>query len=192
MDLEQPVLPAAALWPGDELVGWLDDWTDVPLRVVEVGETRLTVVTASAAVGADETVHLGVRRGLRLALTFTVAARRSAGGGAAVEVLELELLRSVDLSARRHERRDEGGRPVRLAASRTDVRPATPVRLLDRSASGLRFGGADGLQPGDHAVLRDGDQQLDIVIVRREPRPFGRAEYGCALVAGDATAAAAV
>ncbi len=190
MATEQGVLPEDALRAGDELLGWLDDATDVPLRVVDVQGSRLAVVT-TAVVADGHTVHLGVRRGLRLALDFAVVGRRAVVDGLPLELLDLELLRAVDLSSRRHERRDEGGRAVRLAASTTDVRPAMPVRLLDRSAGGVRFGAADGLHPGDRVVLRDGDQQVEVVIVRRVPRAFGRAEYGCELVAPAETVAAA-
>ena len=179
---ERRALPRTALQSGDELLGWRDDWTDVPLRVVKVRGSRVTVVTADGAVASDEVLHVGVRRGLRLALSFAVSDRRPAGDGMALEVLELDLLRAVDLSARRHERRDEGGRRVRLAASPTDLRPAAAVRLLDRSATGVRFGAADTLRPGDRVVLRDGGEQLGLVVVRRVPRAFGRAEYGCELV----------
>jgi hypothetical protein len=70
--MDRQALPEDVLRPGDELVAWLDDWTDVPLRIVEVSAGRVTVVTAAAAVGSVDTVHLGVRRGVRLALTFTV------------------------------------------------------------------------------------------------------------------------
>lgn len=191
MEMDRQTLPEDVLRPGDELVAWLDDWTDVPLRIVEVGADRVTVVTAAAAVGSVDTLHLGVRRGMRLALTFTVTGRRSAGDGMELDVLDLDLLRSVDLSARRHERHDEQGRAVRLAASLTDVRPTVPVRLLDRSRSGVRFGAGDTLRTGDRVVLRDGDQQLEVTVVRRVPRAFGRAEYGCELVGRGEVAVAA-
>jgi hypothetical protein len=157
---------------------------DVRLTLDHVSTRWISAVAAPGTVLAEDVLRGELARdGCRLAVVLeTLSVESRAGRG---ELTELSVVDAVVLGERRTPRL-EGGTEAWLVVARRD-RPAQrlPARIVDVSRTGVAFQSEDRLAPGDVVTIAadEGPFQVRVRVIRRSVGTFGRAVFGCQVLA---------
>jgi hypothetical protein len=154
--------------------------------VVDHVSTRWLSALAHPGVVADEDVLRGelARDGCRLAVVLEALSVESRAGRG--DLAELSVIDAVVLGERRTPRLQGRAQEAWLLLSRGD-RPAqrVPALIVDVSRTGVAFQSEDRLAPGDVVTIAadDGPFQVRVRVIRRSAGAFGRAVFGCQVLA---------
>jgi hypothetical protein len=102
------------------------------------------------------------------------------------ELIELTVVDAVVLGERRTPRLEGRSHEAWLLVARRD-RPSQrlPARIIDVSRTGVAFQSEDRLAPGDIVTIAadEGPFQVRVRVIRRSAGTFGRAVFGCQVLA---------
>jgi len=158
---------------------------DVRLTLDHVSTRWVSAVAPPGTVLADDVLRGELARdGCRLAVVLEALSVEGAAGRG--ELAELGVMDAVVLGERRTPRLEGGTHEAWLVLARRD-RPAQrlPARIVDVSRTGVAFQAEDRLAPGDVVTIAgdEGPFQVRVRVIRRSAGTFGRAVFGCQVLA---------